>query len=65
MNEKDKIRRSCIDCAAGACDGKNGTYLDFCLTCELLDSKDADGMIRETLDKYTNDPCDEGPRPGT
>lgn len=57
-SEKDKIRRSCVDCAAGACDGKDGTYPDFCLTCELLEGEGTDGLLRETLDKYTGDPED-------
>ncbi len=26
---------SCIDCAAGACDGKTGTYPEFCITCRM------------------------------
>ena len=58
MNHKEDIRRSCIDCAAGACDGKSGKYPDFCLTCELLESGDRDGLIRETLNKYVDDPED-------
>ena len=57
MNNNDIICRSCIDCAAGACDGKSGTYPDFCVTCALLDDEDG-GLIRETLDKYTKDPED-------
>lgn len=56
-DRKDNIRRSCVDCAAGACDGKDGTYPDFCLTCELLEAGD-DGLLRETLDKYRSDPED-------
>ena len=50
-NEKknNDIRRSCVDCAASACDGKSGTYPDFCLTCELLEGEDS--TIRDTLDK--------------
>ena len=34
-NSKD-TRRSCVDCAAGACDGKSGSYPDFCITSEIL-----------------------------
>ena len=57
-NKKEDIRRSCVDCAAGACDGKSGTYSDFCLTSGLLEGGDADGLIRGTLDKYLSDPED-------
>ncbi|MBE6029421.1 MAG: DUF1847 domain-containing protein [Clostridiales bacterium] len=55
-NRNDDIRRSCIDCASFACDGKSGTYPDFCLTCELLEGEE--GILRDTLEKYTNDPED-------
>ena len=55
--DNNTIRRSCIDCAAGACDGKSGTCPDFCLTCELLAEED-NTLIADTLDKYQNDPED-------
>ena len=57
-NRNEKICRSCIDCAAGACDGKSGTYPDFCITSEILEGGDAALLTRETIDKYMNDPED-------
>ena len=57
-DKNEDIRRSCIDCAAGACDGKSGKYPDFCLTCELLENSELDDMLRGTLDKYLDDPDD-------
>jgi Uncharacterized metal-binding protein conserved in archaea len=57
MNKNNDTRRSCVDCAAGACDGKSGTYPEFCVTCELLEDGD-DALLRETIDKYTKDPED-------
>ena len=58
MNNNDNIRRSCIDCAAGACDGKSGVYPDFCITSEILEGGDAAALVNETIDKYTGDPED-------
>lgn len=57
MSNTNDIRRSCIDCAAGACDGKSGTYPDFCLTSGRLEGEDA-ALLRETIEKYTADPED-------
>ena len=58
MNNNDNIRRSCIDCAAGACDGKSGAYPDFCITSEIIEGGDAAALLIETIDKYINDPED-------
>ena len=58
MNKNDNIRRSCIDCAAGACDGKSGVYPDFCVTAEILEGGEAAALLSETIDKYTGDPED-------
>ena len=58
MNNNDNIRRSCIDCAAGACDGKSGVYPDFCITSEILEGGDAAALVNETIDKYAGDPED-------
>ena len=56
--KNEEIRRSCIDCAAKACDGKGGTYPDFCLTCELSENAELEDLLRGTLDKYLDDPED-------
>ena len=56
-NSKD-TRRSCVDCAAGACDGKSGSYPDFCITSEILKGGTAADLVSETIDKYLNDPED-------
>ena len=57
-NRTDNICRSCIDCAAGACDGKHGTYPSFCLTADTKDGGEATVLCEESLDKYLNDPED-------
>ena len=57
-NRTDNICRSCIDCAAGACDGKHGTYPSFCLTAAIKDGGEAAALCEESLDKYLNDPED-------
>ena len=54
----EPICRSCVDCAAGACDGKHGTYPDFCLTSEILEGGRAAVLAGEAFDQYTNDPED-------
>ena len=58
MNNNENICRSCIDCAAGACDGKSGVYPDFCITSEILEGGEAAALLSETIDKYTGDPED-------
>ena len=58
MNKSNDICRSCIDCAAGACDGKNGTYPDFCITSEILEVGGASDHLNEAIAKYLNDPED-------
>lgn len=50
--------RSCIDCAAGACDGKHGTFPAFCLTADIAGGGDNSVLCEESLDKYLNDPED-------
>ena len=57
-NRTDNICRSCIDCAAGACDGKHGTFPSFCLTADTKDGGEATVLCEESLDKYLNDPED-------
>ena len=57
-NNTENIYRSCIDCAAGACDGKHGTYPSFCLTADMKDGGEAAVLCAESLDKYLNDPED-------
>lgn len=49
MNDGE-IKRSCINCAVTACDGKHGMYPDFCLTCELDSAK-----LEEVLNLYRED----------
>lgn len=49
---------SCIDCATGACDGKHGTYPDFCLTRQIQDGEAASALCEEAVDRYLNDPED-------
>ena len=50
--------RSCIDCSAGACDGKSGAYPEFCLTAEIFEEGPDSELCAEALDKYLNDPED-------
>jgi uncharacterized metal-binding protein len=57
-NKTETICRSCIDCAAGACDGKHGTYPSFCLTADIKDGGEAAALCDESMDKYLNDPED-------
>ncbi|MBR0455842.1 MAG: DUF1847 domain-containing protein [Firmicutes bacterium] len=57
-NKTETICRSCIDCAAGACDGKHGTYPSFCLTADIKDGGEAAPLCDESMDKYLNDPED-------
>lgn len=57
-NRTDNICRSCIDCAAGACDGKHGTFPSFCLTADMKDGGERAVLCDESLDKYLNDPED-------
>jgi len=58
-NRTDNICRSCIDCAAGACDGKHGTFPSFCLTADMKDGGERAVLCDESLDKYLNDPEDQ------
>ena len=58
MNDQNKICRSCIDCAAGACDGKNGMYPDFCPTAEIQAGGTAAALCNEAVAQYLNDPED-------
>ena len=58
MNDQNKICRSCIDCAAGACDGKNGMYPDFCPTAEIQAGGTAAALCDEAVAQYLNDPED-------
>jgi len=57
-NRTDNICRSCIDCAAGACDGKHGIFPSFCLTADMKDGGERAVLCDESLDKYLNDPED-------
>lgn len=57
-NRTVNICRSCIDCAAGACDGKHGTFPSFCLTADMKDGGERAVLCDESLDKYLNDPED-------
>ena len=50
---------SCIDCASGACDGKHGTYPDFCLTAAILEDGPGSELCAEAVDHYLNDPEDK------
>ncbi len=50
--------RSCIDCASGACDGKHGTFPDFCLTAAILEGGPGSELCAEAVDRYLNDPED-------
>ena len=50
--------RSCVDCASGACDGKHGTYPDFCLTAAILEGGPGAKLCAEAVDHYLNDPED-------
>ena len=57
-NRKQELCRSCIDCASGACDGKHGTFPDFCLTADILEGGPGSGLCAEAVDQYLNDPED-------
>ena len=57
-NRNQELCRSCIDCASGACDGKHGTYPDFCLTAAILEGGPGAGLCAEAVDQYLNDPVD-------
>lgn len=57
-NKSNEIGRSCIDCAAGACDGKHGVYPDFCPTASILEGCAESGLCAEAVDQYLNDPED-------
>ena len=46
--KKDKIMRSCIDCASKGCDMKGGKFPDFCLT-ENLDPE----LLDKAMSLYT------------
>ena len=48
--KKDKIMRSCIDCASKGCDMKGGKFPDFCLT-ENLDPE----LLDKAMSLYTDD----------
>ena len=56
---KDKIERSCVDCAVHSCELEDGIYPDFCPTAAMLDDMNsADTMSRifdEALDLYIDD----------
>ena len=58
MKNNNDICRSCIDCAAGACDRKSGKYPEFCVTAEILEGGKDAALINETIDRYINDPED-------
>lgn len=48
--DKNDIKRSCIDCAATACDAKHGKFPDFCPTTSLDPE-----FLSETMKLYTED----------
>ena len=48
--KKDKIMRSCIDCASKGCDMKGGKFPDFCLT-KNLDPE----LLDKAMSLYTDD----------
>ena len=54
----ETICRSCIDCAAGACDGKHGTFPSFCPTADMLGGGESASLLDKALDRYLNDPED-------
>lgn len=47
---KEKIRRSCADCAVTACNGKEGFYPDFCITAGMDQE-----FLAETMKLYRED----------
>ncbi|MGN0693359.1 MAG: DUF1847 domain-containing protein [Lentihominibacter sp.] len=52
MNDKE-AKRSCIDCAVTACNGKGGMFPDFCPTCEL-DPEKLESAVRLYIDDEEN-----------
>lgn len=50
QNNKEEIRRSCIDCAVINCDKQDKMYPDFCPTAKLDEE-----FIRETRKQYVED----------
>jgi uncharacterized metal-binding protein len=47
---EEKLKMSCIDCGAVACDGSGKPFPDFCVTKDLSEEE-----IRQVIDLYRND----------